>query len=74
MTITDPATGEETEEQVFVGTLGASSFPYAEVFAKQELHHWVAGHVPEVADGRQQTCFEFPSFIPAASVSPPEVG
>jgi transposase len=45
MTITDPATGEETEEQVFVATLGASNFTYAEVFATQELHHWVAGHV-----------------------------
>ncbi len=45
MTITDPATGEETEEQVFVATLGASNFTYAEVFATQELRHWVAGHV-----------------------------
>ncbi|HEV1992463.1 MAG TPA: IS21 family transposase [Candidatus Dormibacteraeota bacterium] len=43
--ITDPATGEIAQAQIFVATLGASNFTYAEAFASQELAHWISGHI-----------------------------
>ncbi len=33
------------QAQVFVATLPASSYMYAEVQPSQELQHWLAGHV-----------------------------
>ena len=43
--ITNPETGEIHQAQVFVATLPASSYTYAEVQPSQELQHWLAGHV-----------------------------
>lgn len=43
--IVDPKSGEITEAQVFVGTLGASSFIYAEATASQGLCDWIGSHV-----------------------------
>lgn len=43
--ITDRDTGEVTEMQVFVATLGASNFTYVEVHRAQDLHSWVGGHM-----------------------------
>ena len=43
--ITDPATGEITQAQLFVAVLGASSYTYAEALPSQELPHWIAAHV-----------------------------
>ncbi len=43
--ITDPATGEITQAQLFVAVLGASSYTYAEATPSQELPHWIAAHV-----------------------------
>jgi transposase len=43
--ITNPETGEVREAVVFVATLPASSYVYAEVQPSQELQHWLAGHV-----------------------------
>ena len=43
--ITNPETGEIRQAQVFVATLPASSYIYAEVQPSQELQHWLAGHV-----------------------------
>ena len=42
--VTDPSTGEVTEYQVFVATLGASNYTYVEVHAAQDLRHWTMGH------------------------------
>ena len=43
--ITDPATGEIRQAQLFVAVLGASSYTYAEALPSQELPHWIAAHV-----------------------------
>ncbi len=43
--ITNPETGEIWQSPVFVATLPASSYTYAEVQPSQELQHWLAGHV-----------------------------
>jgi transposase len=43
--ITNPETGEVWRAPVFVATLPASSYIYAEVQPSQELQHWLAGHV-----------------------------
>ncbi|MDQ6971901.1 MAG: IS21 family transposase [Mariprofundaceae bacterium] len=45
MELVDPETGEVSEAQVFVATLGASSYTYAEAQPSQELRHWIAGHI-----------------------------
>lgn len=43
--ITNPETGEITPAQVFVATLPASSYMYAEIQPSQELRYWLGGHV-----------------------------
>lgn len=43
--ITDPATGEIWQAQLFVAVLGASNHTYAEALASQELPHWLGAHV-----------------------------
>jgi transposase len=47
--ITDPATGEITQAQLFVAVLGASNYTYAEALPSQELPHWIAAHVAAFA-------------------------
>jgi len=41
----DPTTGEVTEAQIFVGSLGASQFTFVEATATQSLADWVQSHV-----------------------------
>ena len=43
--VTDPATGERREAQVFVGTLGASHLLYVEATWTQTLPDWIGAHV-----------------------------
>ena len=43
--ITDPATGEEWEADLFVAVLGASNYTYAEAAPSQELRFWIQAHV-----------------------------
>jgi transposase len=43
--ITNPETGEVREAEVFVGTLGASSYTYAEATWTQSLPDWIGSHV-----------------------------
>ena len=43
--ITNPETGEIRRAVVFVATLPASSYTYAEIQPSQELPHWLGGHV-----------------------------
>jgi transposase len=43
--ITNPETGEISQAPVFVATLPASNYVYAEVQPSQELQHWLGGHV-----------------------------
>ena len=45
MDVTDRNTGEVTEHQVFVATLGASSYTYAEAHEGQTSRCWVRGHI-----------------------------
>ena len=45
MTIVNPETGETHQAPVFVATLPASNYIYAEVQPSQELCHWIGGHV-----------------------------
>lgn len=42
--IVDPKTGEIRQVELFVGTLGASSYTYAEAVESQELPHWIGAH------------------------------
>jgi len=43
--ITNPETGEVSQAAMFVATLPASSYIYAEIQPSQELSHWIGGHV-----------------------------
>jgi len=45
MAVVDPRTGEVTDVQIFVGTLGASNYTYAEAQPSQKLEHWIGGQV-----------------------------
>ena len=45
MTMVNPETGETHAAPVFVATLPASNYVYAEVQPSQELCHWINGHV-----------------------------
>ena len=48
VTIVNPETGETRQAPVFVATLPASDYIYAEVQPGQELCHWINGHVRAV--------------------------
>jgi len=43
--IVDPSTGEERSVELFVGSLGASGYTYAEATLTQQLPEWIAAHV-----------------------------
>lgn len=45
MPVTDPATGQVHQAQVFVATLGASHYIYAEATQTQQLPDWIASHI-----------------------------
>ena len=45
----DPETGEIRAAQIFVATLGASSYTYAEAQWSQSLPNWIGGHVRALA-------------------------
>ncbi len=45
MPVVDPETGEVRQVQIFVGTLGASNYIYAEATWTQRLPDWTAAHV-----------------------------
>ncbi len=47
--VIDPETGEIREAQVFVATLGASSYTYAEAHWAQDLPNWIGAHVRALA-------------------------
>ena len=57
--IVDRKTGEAVAGELFVGTLGASSYTYAEVLPSQKMPHWIAAHV---------RMFEFFGGVPAVLV------
>ncbi len=43
--VVDPSTGECREAQLFVGTLGASNYTFAELTWTQSLPDWIGSHV-----------------------------
>jgi len=43
--VVDRTTGEVRKVELFVGTLGASSYTYAEAVESQELAHWIGAHI-----------------------------
>lgn len=45
MTLVNPESGETRQASVFVATLPASDYVYAEVQSSQELCHWINGHL-----------------------------
>jgi len=47
--VVDPESGEIRQVQVFVATLGASNYTYAEAQWTQELANWIGGHVRALA-------------------------
>lgn len=77
--ITDPATGEVTGAQIFVGVMGASNYIFAEAAASQTLADWLRSHtrmleffgaVPEIIvpdnlkSGAAKACRYDPVTIP----------
>lgn len=50
MPVTDPATGEVRQAQIFVATLGARHYIYAEATRTQQLPDWIESHI---------RCFEY---------------
>lgn len=57
--VVDPLTGEIREAQIFVATLGASAYTYAEATWTQGLPDWIASHI---------RCFEWMGAVPALLV------
>ena len=55
MPLTDPKTGEITQAQIFVGSLGASNYTFAEATLTQSLPDWIASHI---------RCFAFLGGVP----------
>ena len=49
MRVVDPETGENREAQIFVATLGASNYTYAEAHWTQSLPNWIAAQVRALA-------------------------
>jgi transposase len=47
--LVDPATGEETEVELFVAVLGASNFTYAEATRTQTVGDWIGSHARALA-------------------------
>ncbi|MFH1934510.1 MAG: IS21 family transposase [Pseudomonadota bacterium] len=45
VSIVDPNTGEITEAQIFVATLGASNYTFAEASLAQDLPSWIKSHI-----------------------------
>ena len=45
LSIVNSETGEVTQAQIFVATLAASSYTYAEAQSSQTLPNWIGGHV-----------------------------
>lgn len=43
--VVNPQTGEIRQAQIFVATLGASNYTYAEAQWSQDLPNWIGGHV-----------------------------
>ena len=43
--VTDPATGEVREAELFVAVLGASNFTFVEATASQQIADWIGSHV-----------------------------
>lgn len=43
--ITNPKTGKVRQAQIFIGTLGASNYSYAEATESQKLKDWIGSHV-----------------------------
>ena len=43
--IIDPATGEVRQAQIFVATMGASNYTYAEATWSQQLPDWIGSHI-----------------------------
>lgn len=80
--VTDPATGERREAQIFVAALGVSNYTYAEATWTQQLPDWIGSHVraltyiggcPEVVvpdnlrSGVSQACRYEPDLNPTYS-------
>jgi transposase len=59
MPVVDPTTGEVRQAQVFVATLGASNYTYAEATWTQGLADWIASHI---------RAFEYFGAVPALLV------
>jgi transposase len=64
--IHDPLTGAITQASLFVATLGASNYTYAEAVLSQDLPSWIAAHVH---------AFEFMGAVPYITIPDnPRVG
>ena len=57
--VIERTTGEIRDAQIFVATLGASHYTYAEATWTQQLPDWIASHI---------RCFEFLRSVPAVLV------
>ena len=62
--IIDPETGEVRQAQIFVATMGASSYTYAEAQPSQEMPHWIGGHARAHAFFGGVTQIIVPDYVP----------
>ena len=68
--IIDPRSGEESAAQVFVATLGASSYLFAEATATQTLPDWIGAHVRAFAHFGGVPAIVVPDNLKAGVTSP----
>jgi transposase len=69
-TVVDRATGEARAAQIFVATLGASSYIYAEATWSQALPDWIASHVRAFASFGGVPALVVPDNLKAGVTSP----
>lgn len=70
MPVTDPQTGEIRQAQIFVATLGASNYTYAEATWTQGLDDWIGAHVRTMAYLGGVPAIVVPDNTKAAVTSP----
>lgn len=70
MEVINPQTGEVIPVYVFVATLGASNYTYAEPTFRQDLRHWIGAHVRTFSHLGGTPCVLVPDNTKTAVTAP----
>jgi transposase len=68
--ITNPGTGEVTQAQLFVATLGASRYTYVEACSSQDIESWIAAHIRAFEYMNGVAAIIVPDNLKAAVIKP----